>query len=268
MQITREIIGVQSEILFSFFGLSVADSTLSILLIAVLLLVVGVFVIRRFTLVPSRAQVAIEAMYLGAYDLIANIVNDDAKTRKAFPLIGALLFYLVIANIIGLIPGVEQITWNGVALFRTATSDFNTTFGLALGAVLIINLISIKERGIFGYLDQFFKFKAVWQGFRKSVGDGLLAVVEFFIGLLDIVGEAVKVVSLSLRLFGNMLAGQIIMIILLGFISVIIPSAWLAMNLLVGVLQAVVFASLVASYYALATDGVTEEVEHAVEKQI
>lgn len=258
MQVAREVIGVKSEILFSFFGLSIADSTLSIFLIALILLFVGVLVIRRFALVPSKVQLVLESAYVGAYDLIGNIINDDAKTRKAFPLIGALLFYLVIANLIGLIPGIEQVTWNGVAMFRTATSDFNTTFGLALGAVLIINLISIKERGIFGYLDQFFKFRSVWQGFRKSVGDGLLAVVEFFIGLLDIVGEAVKVVSLSLRLFGNMLAGQIIMIILLSFIAVVVPAAWLAMNLLVGVLQAVVFASLVASYYALATDGAGE----------
>lgn len=261
MQVARDIIGVQSEILFRGFGISIADSTMSILLIAVLLLCIGMFVIRRFTLVPTRTQIAIEAMYLGAYDLIANIINDDTKTRKAFPLIGALLFYLIIANLIGLIPGVEQITWNGVALFRTATSDFNTTFGLALGAIIIINLINITERGVLGYLEQFFKFRVVWQGFRKSIGDGLLGIVEFFIGLLDIVGEVVKVVSLSLRLFGNMLAGQIIMIILLGFISVIIPSAWLAMNLLVGVLQAVVFASLVASYYALAIDGATEVVQ-------
>jgi len=169
----------------------------------------------------------------------------------------------VFANLIGLIPGVEQVLWNGVPLFRTATSDFNTTFGLALAAIIIINVLSMREKGIFGYLDQFFKFGALWRGFRKSFGDGLLAIIEFFIGLLDIVGEAVKVVSLSLRLFGNMLAGQILMIILLGFIAVVIPSAWLAMNLLVGVLQAVVFASLVASYYALATDE-AEEVAEAV----
>jgi F-type H+-transporting ATPase subunit a len=255
MQVVREIISVEPEILFSFWGLSIADSTMATLFIALVVLCIGIFFIRRFTLIPTRAQLIAEAIYVGAYDLIGNIINDDAKTRKAFPLIGALLFYLVFANLIGLVPGMEQVTWNGVALFRTATSDFNTTFGLALAAIIIINIISIREKGVVGYLEQFFKFRAVWQGFRKSIGDGFLAVVEFFIGLLDIVGEAVKVVSLSLRLFGNMLAGQIIMIILLGFIAVIIPSAWLAMNLLVGVLQAVVFASLVASYYALATDG-------------
>lgn len=260
MQIEREVIGVESDIVGHLFGVPLANSTLSILLIAFIVLVIGFFVIRRFSIVPSRTQLVFESLYLGAYDLIGNIINDDAKTRKAFPLIGAILFYLAIANLLGLIPGIEQVTWNDVSVFRTATSDFNTTFGLAFGAIVIINLLSVREKGIVGYIEQFIKVRAVWRGFRKSIGEGLLAVVEFFIGLLDIVGEAVKVVSLSLRLFGNMLAGQIIMIILLGFISVIVPAAWIAMNLLVGVLQAVVFASLVASYYALATDGVEEEV--------
>jgi len=263
MQVVREIISIEPEILFNVFGLSIADSTMATLLIAIVVLCIGFFFIRRFTMVPTRAQLVVETMYEAAYDLIGNIINSESKTKKAFPLVGALLFYLVFANLIGLIPGVEQVLWNGVPLFRTATSDFNTTFGLALAAIIIINVLSMREKGIFGYLDQFFKFGALWRGFRKSFGDGLLAIIEFFIGLLDIVGEAVKVVSLSLRLFGNMLAGQILMIILLGFIAVVIPSAWLAMNLLVGVLQAVVFASLVASYYALATDE-AEEVAEAV----
>jgi F-type H+-transporting ATPase subunit a len=85
-----------------------------------------------------------------------------------------------------------------------------------------------------------------------------MAIIDFFIGLLDIVGEATKVISLSLRLFGNMYAGQVLAIIILGFFSIVVPSIWLAMNLFVGVLQAVVFASLVASYYMLATAAAEE----------
>lgn len=252
--ITRQITPIKSTEIFSLYGFSIANSTLFIMLISVIVLCVGVFVVRRFSVSnPGRFQVAFEGVYLGAYDLVKNIINSEKKTRKAFPVIGAMMFYLVIANIIGLIPGLEQISVNGKELFRTPTSDFNTTFGIALAAIVIINLISLKEKGAFSYFEQFFKFNSIWNGFRKSIGDGFLAIIDFCIGILDIVGEATKVISLSLRLFGNMYAGQVLAIIIMGFFAVIVPSIWLAMNLFVGVLQAVVFASLVASYYMLAT---------------
>ncbi|MFA7193897.1 MAG: FoF1 ATP synthase subunit a [Candidatus Paceibacterota bacterium] len=252
--IIRDITPIKSAEVFSLYGFTIANSTLFIMMISVIVLLFGVLVVRKFSLEnPSRLQVATESVYLGAFDLIQNIINDENKTRKAFPVIGALMFYLIIANIIGLIPGLEQLTLNGEGVFRTPTSDFNTTFGIALAAIVIVNFISLKEKGILLYLEQFFKFGAVWKGFKKSIGDGFMAIIDFCIGLLDIVGEFTKVISLSLRLFGNMYAGQVLAVIIMGFFAVIVPSIWLAMNLFVGVLQAVVFASLVASYYMLAT---------------
>jgi len=259
MQITRDITPIQSSEVFSLFGFTVANSTLFIMLISVVIVVFGLLVVKRFSYAnPGKFQVAVESVYLSAFDLIKSILNDDEKTKKAFPIIGSLMFYLVIANLIGLIPGLEQITFNNESVFRTPTSDFNTTFGLALAAVLIVNVISFREKGVIGYLSQYFKFADIWNGFKKSFGEGIMGIINFLIGLLDIIGEATKVISLSLRLFGNMYAGQVLAIIILGFVSFVIPSLWLAMNLFVGVLQAVVFASLVASYYMLATAAAEE----------
>lgn len=257
--IIRDITPIQATEVFSLGGFTIANSTLFIMLIAVVILAFGYFVVRKFSLLnPGRFQVAVEAVYLSAFDLVENILNSEEKTKKVFPVIGAMMFYLAIANIIGLIPGLEQISFDGKEIFRTPTSDFNTTFGLALAAVVIINIISFREKGFFGYMDQFFKFKGIWQGFKKSIGDGFMAIIDFCIGLLDIVGEFTKVISLSLRLFGNMYAGQVLAIIIMGFFAVVVPSIWLAMNLFVGILQAVVFASLVASYYMLATAAAEE----------
>lgn len=166
--ITREITPIKATEVFSFYGFTIANSTLFIMLISVIILLIGVFVVRRFTILnPGRLQVAFESVYVGAFDLIKNIINDEEKTKKAFPIIGALMCYLVVANIIGLIPGLEQLSFNGKEFFRTPTSDFNTTFGLALAAVVIVNLISLKDKGVFSYFEQFFKFRSVFQGFKK-----------------------------------------------------------------------------------------------------
>ena len=79
-----------------------------------------------------------------------------------------------------------------------------------------------------------------------------MAIIDFLIGLLDIISEFAKVISLSLRLFGNMYAGEILASILLGAFALMVPAPWLAMNLLVAVIQAIVFGSLCAAYYTLA----------------
>ena len=162
-------------------------------------------------------------------------------------------------NLIALLPGLTAITYNGLPLFRTATNDFNTTFALAMAVVILTHIVSLKQFGLFGHLGKFFKFKEVYLGFKKGIGEGVLSIIDFLIGLLDIVSEVAKVISLSLRLFGNMFAGDILTVILFGALAVLAPIPWLAMNLLVGVLQALVFGALSAAYYTLAIEVAEEQ---------
>ena len=252
LQIKREITGLDPEIIFSIGGFPIASSTLMIFLIVFVFIVFAFFATRKFSIRPGGFQIIVEEIYNQIIGLVDQITSSKKHSKKIFPVIGAMLVYLAVANLIGLIPGLTSITFNGKAIFSSATADFNTTFGLALGAVIAIQIISIKEWGVLGHLGKFFKFKEVAQGFKKGISDGFIALIDFFVGLLDIIGEVAKVVSLALRLFGNMYAGQVLMIILFGAVAFVIPSIWLAMNIFVGVLQAMVFAALVAAYYMLA----------------
>jgi len=250
--IKREIPDLNPDFIFDFFGFPIASSTIFIFfIIGVIILAIYIFS-KFFNLKPKKSQVAIELIYEKTLDLIAQVTNDDRSHAKIiFPIIGSMFVYLVISNLIGLIPGLTEIQYNGVSIFQPPTADFNTTFGLALGSIIIINILSIKRDGILNFIETFFNFRGVYRGFRRSISDGFIALVEFFVGLLDIIGEVAKVVSLSLRLFGNMYAGQVLALILIGAFSYVIPSLWLAMNLFVGILQALVFTVLVATYYML-----------------
>lgn len=252
--IQREIPGLDPDILFTIGPFAIASSTLLIFIVALLIVFVGIISIRRFKLSPSGFQIAIESTYESIVGLIDQITNDRTRSRKIFPIVGAMLVYLLIANLIGLIPGLESITLNGTPLFNTPTADFNTTFGLALGAIIVINIVSIIEWGPFGFAGRFIPLHKIYQGFKKGIGAGFMSIIDLLLGLLDIIGELAKVISLSLRLFGNMYAGQVLAIILLGAFAYIVPSIWLAMNLFVGILQAMVFAALVAAYYMLAVN--------------
>ena len=251
-RLEREIATVGPEIHGTVFGLPIANSFLLSVVITVLVGCVAYFIVRKFAERPTDTQNILELCYEKMIELTTQITGNENRSKKIFPVIGALFVYIGVANLIGLIPGVTSFTYAGAALFRTPTSDFNTTVGLALAMVLLIQLISIREWGLFGYLGRFFKFKEVYQGFKQGIGAGMMAIVEFLVGLLDIVAECAKVISLSFRLFGNMFAGEVLAVLLLSAVAFVVPALWLSLNLLFAVVQAVVFGSLVAAYYSLA----------------
>ena len=253
-QISRDIPGVEPDTVFMLGNLAVKNSTLMVFAILLLVIVFVLTITRRPTLVPKRAQNLFEYLYEGMVEMVGQITGNVKYTDILFPLIGTIFIYIGVANLITLIPGVNSFTYNDVPLFRTATSDFNTTFGLSLAMIALIQYVSLRQSGVFGYIGKFIKVKGIYHGFKKSFGDGFVAIIEFFIGLLDIISELAKIVSLSLRLFGNIYAGEVLAVIILGALAYGLPSTWLALNLLFGVVQAIVFGSLVTAYYMLAIE--------------
>ena len=260
LNLTREIPDIFPVILFENGLFAIATSTLTLVVISIAAVVMSIILAKKFSVVPTKFQVALEIIYDMIVDLVSNITGDARRSKEIFPLIATIFLFLIVSNLITLIPGFAEITVAGDPLFAHPTADINTTMGLALALVIFINIMSVKEWGILSYLGRFFQFKQVYQGFRKSFGDGMTAMIEFFVGILDIIGEVAKVISLALRLFGNMYAGNVLMIVLFGFVAYLIPALWLTMNLFVGILQAMVFAALTASYYMLAVKPSESEV--------
>lgn len=252
LRIKRDIAPISSEAVFSIYGYPITNTTLMLVLIVGLVIVAAFVLNRNLRQIPGKFQNVIEFFYEGILKLVTQITGNRERSEKVFPLIGTLFVFIFVSNFIGLIPGLGSLSYDGVGMFRTPTSDFNTTFSIALAMVLLLQVISIKEWGIFAYLGKFFQFHLVIRGFRKSFGEGFNAIVNFFIGLLDIVGEVAKVVSLSLRLFGNMYAGDVLATIIIGGIAYGIPALWMSMNMLAAVVQTLVFSFLVTAYYTLA----------------
>ncbi|MCB9798102.1 F0F1 ATP synthase subunit A [Candidatus Nomurabacteria bacterium] len=252
---------VQPEVVLSLGSLGVTNAMLTGIVVSVLFIIFAIWARTSAKLLAGKFQTAVEMMFETFVDLLESITGNKTAAQKLLPLIGTLFLFMGLSNLIALIPGLTSITYDGISVFRTPTNDFNMTFSIALAMVILTQIASLKEFGLFGHLGKYFKFKDVIAGFKQGIGAGFLAIIDFLIGLLDIVSEIAKVVSLSLRLFGNMYAGDVLAAILLGAFALFIPAPWLAMNLLVGVLQALVFGALTAAYYALA-------VERAEEQQI
>lgn len=144
--------------------------------------------------------------------------NMGPRGRKLAPLVISLFLFLVAGNELGLIPG-----------FTSPTSDLNTTLGLALMIVIMVHIIGVVNKGPVRYIKHFFE-----------------PYVPFVI--INIIEELAKPITLSFRLFGNILAGEILLLILGMLVPYVVPTAWLAFSVFVGVVQAFIFTMLSISY--------------------
>ncbi len=255
LQISAEQPQLQPETIFSVFGWPISNTILMTWLVAILFLICGHFIRQRIKqnkqLTPNTFQNIVEIIYESMYNLLNQVTGNEKYTKKIFPLIGTLFVFIGVSNLIGLIPVLTSFTFNGDPILRTPTNDFNMTFGLAVSMVILTQIISIRDWGLFSHLGKYIKLKEIILGFKKSIKDGVMSLIDFFIGLLDLISEIAKIISLSLRLFGNMYAGEVLAVIILGGLAIALPSVWLAMNLIVALVQTIVFGSLTAAYYMM-----------------
>lgn len=252
LRIQREVPGVGSETVFSIGSFPVTNSFLMIVGIMLMVAVVAWYAQACFKERPGVFQNMLEWLYESMKDFATSIMGSIKEESLIFSLVTALFLYVGVANLVTIIPGVASLTYGGVSIFRSPTSDFNTTLGLALAMVILIQFYAFKQLGFFGYVGKFIQIGGVIKGFKEGIGAGCMASINFLIGLLDIVSEAAKVVSLSLRLFGNIYAGEVLAVIILGALAYVLPATWMALNILFALVQAVVFGALVAAYYSIA----------------
>lgn len=193
---------------------------------------------------------------------IDNVTKDRKKSLKFLPIVGGLFLFILISNWMGLLPGTGSFgIWEMVhgkielvPLLRPANTDLNTTLSMAVFAVIISHFFGIATIGFFKYANKFIKIGDIYMALKSlNPMKIFVAIIEFFVGIIEIFSEIAKMVSLSLRLFGNIFAGEVLLTVLAGLIAVVIPLPFMALELLVGFIQAVVFSMLTLVYLTMAT---------------
>ena len=228
---------------------------------------------KQMQMIPSKKQNFVEFIVEFLYGQVEGIVGKHVAP-KAFPLLATIFIFVITANWFGLIPGVGTIGWGraagpisvgavNVPILRPATADLNMTLALALVFMVVWFWISVKELGVWGSLVHIFGPKGGLGGFLKYA----LMPIFFFVGIIEVISIVFRPVSLSLRLFGNVFAGETLLAVMGGLgkdvfgatgffaflTSVIFPIPFYFMEILVGALQATVFTLLCAVYIKLST---------------
>jgi len=239
-------------------------------LVSMIVLLLARKATSTMSLVPGPTQNLFEALLEALYDTLEGIVGSH-MIRKSFSLFATLFIFILVSNWFALLPGVGSIGWGEkgeygfvveVPLLRPTTADLNMTAAMACFFMVMWLVWTLQEVGLKGFLNHMFGVKGGLQGLIKY----LLIPIFFFVGIIEVISILFRPVSLSLRLFGNVFAGENLLVTMIGLgkqlgfpewlaylVSVIIPVPFYFLELLVGVLQAAVFMLLCAVYLQLST---------------
>jgi len=197
-----------------------------------------------------------EKVVEGALGMMDMVTNDRKKSKKIFPIIFSIFIFILINNWLGLIPGIGSITYNGTALLRGGTADLNTTLALGLFGVVAANIFGIVVVGGWSYFNKFINLKAlidIPRKIKKEPTIVLINPIQFFVGLVEIISEVAKIASLSFRLFGNIFAGEVLLASIAAMIAWGVPLPFMFLEIIVGIIQALIFAILTLVYFTIAS---------------
>ena len=176
--------------------------------------------------------------------------------------VGSVFFFILLSNWLGLLPGTGSITVGHNFLLRPANTDLNLTLAMALVSVISSHVFGFLTVGFFTHVGKFIQIKNLLLSFTKGPIAVFQAIIEFGVGLLEIVSEAAKIVSLSLRLFGNIFAGEVLISVISALVVAVVPTPFMMLELLVGLIQASVFAMLTLVYLTVASEAPHGSEEH------
>ena len=234
-------ISIKAEPIFHFGSFVFTNSYLLSLVVVAIFFVIAYLLKKHLALIPGKLQSIFELLMEEILKMMDTILGSRRTSEQYFPLIATIFLFVMLSNWLGLLPGTgslglrHEIFEEGVRhsslipIFRAPTSDLNFTIALAIISVFSVNLLGAMAVGMRAHAGKFFNFKNP---------------IYTFVGLLELISEFVKIISFSFRLFGNVFAGEVLLIII-GFLGpYFLPLPFLFLEVFVGFIQAFIFAML------------------------
>lgn len=241
-----EEIHLASQTLFYIFGWPISNSILATWLGMLFLVIIAILATKKMKIIPVGIQNFMEWVIELLLNLIDSVTHNRKKSEEFLPWIATFFLFIITTNWMELIPGfgtigIEQTVGGKSALIpilRSANTDINTTLALAIISVLLIQIFGVIVIGFFKHVKKFINFSSP---------------INFFVGALESISEISKIISFAFRLFGNIFAGEVLLIVIAFLIPFIVPLPFYALEVFVGFIQALVFSMLTLVFLTIAT---------------
>jgi F-type H+-transporting ATPase subunit a len=233
------------------FHPAISSTLLTMWIVMAIVIIGSALLVRGAKLIPGRGQNAFEFVYEFLSDFGIGLAGPTA--RPYIPIFLGAFLLVLFDNWIGLVPPVGKIEE-----LRAPSSDVNITIGMALVSFVIFHVEGFRHLGVRRYLGKFFPFSE----FRNGIGAGIIAM---FVGIIELMLEFVKPVTLSMRLFGNIYGGEVALGVITSLTIAIFPVALLLLDGMLNAIQALIFSVLTLVFITLAIESHHEEEGHIAE---
>ncbi len=229
------------------WGIPITNTLITSWAVMVILTIVALLVWRKINIIPGRLQLLLESLVEYVYDFAAETLESRTLARRFLPLLLTLFLFIFVSNVTEFTPGIGSVgIFHGdefSPLFRSVNTDLNVTLALAIIAVIVIEVAGIMALGVWRYAGKFINFSG------RTISQRL---INFAVGIIELVSELSRFVSFSFRLFGNVFAGEVLLAVIGFFVPYFLPVPMMAFEMFVGFVQAAVFPLLTLFFIKLA----------------
>ena len=253
-----------AEVVFHLLGFPITNSIIAAWLSIIVLVGISYAITRRLKLIPTRLQSMLEAA-LGWLLNFCQEVAGEKNGRRFFPIVATIFLFVITNAWLSLLPGFGSILitnteGEAVHLLRGANTDINMPLALALISFIFVEYWGISSLGGLRYLKKFVNvgrfFQSIGQLVRGRLRAGLSGifngVIDVFVGTLEALSELIRIVSFTFRLFGNMTAGEILLLIVAFLVPWVLALPFYGLELLIGFVQALIFGGLTLVFATIA----------------
>jgi F-type H+-transporting ATPase subunit a len=263
-QVPRPTVELPSEPVFHVGHFSVTNTLLASWLTIIVLVVLSLVLTRKMKLIPGKRQAMAEAIVEGLLNFVESVAGKK-HARMLFPGVATIFIYVISNAYLALFPffgsiGIIEHDGKFSPLFRSANTDVNVPLSIALMSFIFVETWGMRAIGVSHYLREFINIRQMAQGLKQlftgKIGQAMMNIVfgfiSLFVGVLEIFSHLTRMLSFTFRLFGNMTAGEILILVSCFLIPLVFTIPFYGLEMLIGLIQALIFSGLTLVFGTIA----------------
>ena len=264
LKVPRPHVSLPAETVFHLASFSVTNTLIASWFTIFVLVGLSYVGTRKMKLFPGRTQAMAETIVEGLLDFVESVAGKK-HARMLFPGVATIFIYVISNAYLALLPffgsiGIYEHEGEFVALFRSANTDVNVPLSIAIMSFIFVETWGMRSLGVSHYLSEFINVAQLGQGLkqlltgkiRPAIMNIVFGFISLFVGVLEIFSHLTRMVSFTFRLFGNMTAGEILILVSCFLIPLVFTIPFYGLEMLIGMIQALIFSGLTLVFGTIA----------------